>query len=263
VKIGFFQFQPRHGDPAANLDLITNVLSDSQFDLVVLPELASTGYLFDDPRELEALSEPSSGSGSFLSSLIEIARRHRACIVSGFSERAPEGVFNSAAALDGNGVLCVYRKVHLFNTEKELFQPGNNGFPVFYFNQVCIGMMICFDWVFPESARSLALKGAQIICHPANLVLPLCQNAMVVRSLENAVFSITANRVGSETGQGLSLRFTGKSQIISPKGEVLTRAAEDGQSLTFVDIDPQNALDKRFSPGNDLFSDRQPGQYTL
>jgi len=263
VKIGFFQFRPQHGDPAANLRMIQKALEDRQFDLLVLPELASTGYLFDDLAELRALSEPASGSGLFLHGLTEIAREHSACIVSGFSERAPETLYNSAAAVDENGVLCVYRKVHLFNTEKELFTSGDKGFPVFHFHQVCIGMMICFDWAFPEAARALALKGAQIICHPANLVLPWCQTAMLTRSLENAVFSITANRIGAETGQGQSLRFTGKSQILSPTGELLARANEKDQTLWIVDIDPARAQDKRFGAGNDLFADRRPAQYEL
>ncbi len=261
MKVGFFQFCPRHGDAAANLSIINAALKNAEFDLLVLPELASTGYLFDDPRELLASSEDASGTGLFLSGLTALAKEHRACIVSGFSERAPEGLYNSAAAVDNNGVLSVYRKVHLFNSEKDLFLPGNSGFPVFTYQQVCLGMMICFDWIFPEAARTLALKGAQIICHPANLVLPWCQTAMVTRSLENAVFSITANRTGVETGQGLSLRFTGKSQVLSPKGELLAQADEVEHTLRIVDIDPTRALEKRFSAGNDLFADRRPNQY--
>ncbi len=261
MKVGFFQFCPRHGDAAANLSIINAALKNAEFDLLVLPELASTGYLFDDPRELLASSEDASGTGLFLSGLIALAKEHRACIVSGFSERAPEGLYNSAAAVDNNGVLSVYRKVHLFNSEKDLFLPGNSGFPVFTYQQVCLGMMICFDWIFPEAARTLALKGAQIICHPANLVLPWCQTAMATRSLENAVFSITANRIGAETGQGQSLRFTGKSQVLSPKGELLAQADEVEHTLRIVDIDPTRALEKRFSAGNDLFADRRPNQY--
>jgi predicted amidohydrolase len=263
MKIGFFQFSPRRGDVNANLSTISAALEDCEFDLIVLPELASTGYLFDDPAELYELSEPGDGSGVTLSGLIELAARHRACIVSGFSERAPEGLYNSAAAVDGRGVLCVYRKVHLFNTEKALFFPGNCGFPVVNYRNVHLGMMICFDWVFPEAARSLALKGAQLICHPANLVLPWCQSAMRTRSLENAVFSITANRTGAESGQGQSLRFTGRSQILSPKGELLGQAGEDDQAVRIVDVDLQQASNKNFGTGNNLFADRRPAQYEL
>jgi len=76
-------------------------------------------------------------------------------------------------------------------------------------------MMICFDWFFPESARTLALKGAQLILHPSNLVMPYCQDAMITRSIENRVFSITSNRIGREGGYN----FTGKSQIVSFDGK--------------------------------------------
>jgi predicted amidohydrolase len=84
---------------------------------------------------------------------------------------------------------------------------------------------------------------------------------MVTRSLENAVFSITANRVGQEIGQGQSLVFTGRSQILSPKGDVLAQTGENEQALCVVEINPMLALDKRFGGGNDLWADRRPEHY--
>ena len=123
--------------------------------------------------------------------------------------------------------------------------------------------MICFDWIFPEAARNLALQGAQVICHPANLVLPYCQAAMVTRSLENAVFSITANRTGSETTTQQSLHFTGSSQIIGPKGQKLASATEEGTNLKIVEVNPEQASDKFFTPQNNLFTDRRPDTYSL
>ncbi|MCZ2145688.1 MAG: hypothetical protein LC103_06600, partial [Anaerolineales bacterium] len=92
-------------------------------------------------------------------------------------------------------------------------------------------------------------------------VLPWCQSAMVTRSLENAVFSITANRIGQETGQGQSLVFTGRSQILTPKGDILAQAGVNEQALRIVDINPMLALDKRFGAGNDLWADRRPEHY--
>ena len=183
MKIGFLQFAPTRLDPKRNFSLIQSTIAGSTFDLLVLPELANSGYLFEDREELEMVSETADGKGVFLSSLISIAAEQHACIVCGFAERAPEGIYNSAAAITENGVLALYRKVHLFYTEKDFFLPGNLGFPVFEFQSTCIGMMICFDWIFPEAARTLALQGAQVICHPANLVLPYCQAAMVTPRL--------------------------------------------------------------------------------
>jgi predicted amidohydrolase len=121
-----------------------------------------------------------------------------------------------------------------------------------------IGMMICFDWFFPEVTRILSLKGAQIICHPANLVLPHCQNAMVTRCLENRVFAITCNRTGiEERSIANSLRFTGKSQIVNPEGTVLTQAGEIGEAVRVIAIDPNAAKNKRVTQRNDLFNDRR------
>ena len=121
--------------------------------------------------------------------------------------------------------------------------------------------MICFDWRFPESARKLALLGAQIICHPSNLVLPHCPNSMVVRALENNVFTITADRVGVENRTGEKLEFIGKSRIISPDGTVLGELGTEEPGFLAVEIDPALADDKNVTPRNDLFDDRRPEFY--
>jgi predicted amidohydrolase len=122
-------------------------------------------------------------------------------------------------------------------------------------------MMICFDWFFPECARSLALRGADIIAHPANLVLPWCQRAMFARSVENHVFTVTANRIGTETRAGRSLTFTGGSQILSPNGEQLVAAPVTGEHAGVTQVDLTMARDKTTAGRNDLFGDRKPELY--
>jgi predicted amidohydrolase len=123
--------------------------------------------------------------------------------------------------------------------------------------------MICFDWQFPEAARSLALQGAEILCHPSNLVLPWCQEAMKTRSLENRIFSITANRVGTEVNGELSEHFTGQSQILSTKGEILIRLNDNEEGIYTVSIDPAKAADKTVTERNNAFSDRRAELYSL
>ncbi|MGV8050530.1 MAG: nitrilase-related carbon-nitrogen hydrolase [Anaerolineaceae bacterium] len=263
MRAGFLQFQPLRRDVTGNIDTIRQLLADQDFDLLVLPELANSGYFYENSSDLAAFSEPADGSGAFLSSLIGLAKEHQACLVSGFSEFTSKGLFNSAIAVNENGILGLYRKIHLYNTEKTLFLSGDLGLPVFLFRNACLGTMICFDWIFPEAARTLSLKGAQVICHPANLVLPYCQAAMITRSLENGVFSITANRIGEEAGMGQSLCFTGASQVLSNKGRVLIQADKTHSSLGIVEMDPREASNKRFTPHNDLFTDRRPGVYEL
>ncbi len=122
--------------------------------------------------------------------------------------------------------------------------------------------MICFDWLFPESMRTLALKGAEVIAHPSNLVLPYCPDAMPVRCLENRVYSVTANRTGAEMRKNESqLAFIGKSEIVTPGGEILARAGESEEVVMVADIDPAGSRDKKINPFNDIFKDRRPDLY--
>jgi len=124
-------------------------------------------------------------------------------------------------------------------------------------------MMICFDWVFPEMARSLALLGAQVLCLSANLVLPFCQQAMITRSIENGVFTVLCNRVGAERRAGKELCFTGLSEIIGPRGELLARASGEEEEVIAAEIDPAMADDKWITPRNHLFEDRRLDLYHL
>jgi predicted amidohydrolase len=258
---GFVQFCPLRGNVAANIAALGSLLAGMQADLVVLPELANSGYLYARPADLAPYAEPGDGSGPFLSALQDLAARIGGVIVVGFAERAHHGIYNSAAALSRDGILCVYRKTHLYADEKLLFQPGDTGFQVFDYRGARIGMMVCFDWFFPESARTLALRGAQIIAHPANLVMPYCQTAMVTRCLENRVFAITANRFGTEDLGDGHLTFTGASQMLGTRGQPLLEAPAQGNCVAVGEIDPALADDKRVGKRNDLFGDRRPELY--
>lgn len=260
-KIGFAQFSPARHDVAANVAAVEQLLANVRADLLVLPELANSGYLYATPDELAPCAEPGDGSGPFLAALRRLADETGGVIVAGFAEQAAEGLYNSAAAVDASGVIQIYRKTHLFADEKLLFRPGDTGFRIFEHGNARIGMMVCFDWFFPESARTLALRGAQIIAHPSNLVLPYCQAAMVTRCLENRVFAVTTNRYGTEALDRSSLTFTGASQIMTPRGERLAQAPIAGDHVAVVEIEPAAADDKRVTARNDLFADRRPAMY--
>jgi predicted amidohydrolase len=119
-------------------------------------------------------------------------------------------------------------------------------------------MLVCFDWMFPEVWRILAIKGADVICHPSNLVLPgLCQRAIPIHSLTNRIYTITANRIGTED----DFTFTGLSTISNPNGEVLYQASEDKEEVKIVDINISLARDKKITPMNDIIKDRRPSEY--
>ncbi len=262
-SIAVVQFNPVRNNIKKNIRKLRRLLTGINADLVVLPELANAGYLYARPEDLSPYAEPQGGSGAFLTALRELATQTGGLIVSGYAEAAEGKLFNAAAAVTQDGVIANYRKTHLFDHEKALFSPGDTGFQIVEWQDVKIGMMICFDWIFPEAARTLALKGAQIIAHPANLVLPYCQNAMVTRSIENQVFTVTANRVGIETLENHHLTFTGQSQVTTPGGKILYRGPIGKECVHLVEIDPEHALNKRLNANNDLFEDRRPSLYEM
>ena len=184
-------------------------------------------------------------------------------LVAGLAERVGDTIFNSSVMVQPDGRVDTYRKVHLFWDEKTIFAAGDLGFPVQTAGGIEMGMMVCFDWIFPEAARSLALSGARILCHPSNLVLPYCPEAMLTRSLENRVFSITSNRVGFEERiPGKRLDFIGSSQIVSPLGKRLASLGRDETGACMAEIDTVET-DKALTPRNDLWEDRRPDVYRL
>ncbi len=263
MKVGFFQFEPAFGEIKRNLDTVSTRLSGVECDLMVLPEFFATGYQFVSKAEVEALAEPVP-DGPTTSRLIELARARTMHIVAGLAERSGDRCYNAAVLVGPQGYLGVYRKAHLFFEEKLYFSAGDTGFRVWDIGQARVGVLICFDWFYPESARTLALRGADILCHPANLVLPYCPDAMVTRCLENHVFSVTANRIGSEQRGGKErLTYIGQSEIVSPQGKILHRAGAYDEELMILDIDPAVARRKSLNPYNDVLGDRPRHLYEL
>jgi len=261
LKIAAVQFGPEFGRVEQNLRRAEGLVRDNPgADIYVLPELFNTGYLFEDRSEARALAEPAR-DGVTGQMLVQLASEMHATFVAGFAERDGDCVYNSALVVSPDGKLGVYRKTHLFLDEKDWFDPGDTGFRVFEIPGVRVGVLICFDWIFPEAARVLALSGADVLCHPANLVLPYAQSAMRIRSIENRVFTVTANRVGEDERAGKALRFTGASQITDLDGSVLVSASVDREEVIVAELDPSAARDKRFTARNDLFSDRRPEFY--
>lgn len=260
MKIGYYQFRPLFGKVEKNLQKILTGLQDVDADLIVLPELALTGYYFKDRNELMSLAENPANSAS-INALTKICKERDFHIVTGFAERTADKVYNSAILIGPKGIEHIYRKLHLFNEEKNIFDQGNIPLSIQTVRGVKIGLMVCFDWAFPEVARSLTLQGAEIICHPSNLVLTFCQEAMLTRCLENRVFAVTTNRYGVDKRPQGKIKFTGKSQIVAPGGKLLNRAASQRDALFVIEIDPKESHDKSITPLNDLLSDRRPDCY--
>ena len=197
MRVGFIQNNPVFGEVEYNLSKVESLLTQYTADLMILPELFSTGYHFLNQKEALKLSEPIP-EGPTTQTLTRICDKNQISIIAGIAERNENRSYNSAVVIGPNRYLGKYRKIHLFGTEKNCFDQGNLPLKIFNIGAARVGVMICFDWRFPETARTLALSGADLIAHPSNLILPHCPQAIITRCLENRIFIVTANRVGAE-----------------------------------------------------------------
>lgn len=258
MKTGYLQFEPKIGDLEQTIQNIEKFRHDMRgADLIVLPELANSGYNFESREQALMLSETTADS-KFLRYIVDICKEMKTHIVCGFCEREGGVIYNSALLCNSTGVVGKYRKIHLFNTEKDFFESGNLPLTVYRVGEATIGMLVCFDWMFPELWRLYALRGVDIICHSSNLVLPgFAQQAVPVYALINNLFVITANRIGTENG----LTFTGLSTFAAPKGKLLAQAPQAESQLMLVDIDVSLARNKMITPRNHIFDDRRPEFY--
>jgi len=250
VRVGFVQMNSRLLRVEENVDKALRFLERNKADLMVLPELFNTGYNFSSRREIEKVAERIP-TGYTCQKLLDLSRDRKMTIVAGIAERRGTSLYNSAIVAR-NGRASTYRKVHLFHKEKKFFKPGNE-FKVFG----DLGIMICFDWFFPESARTLMLKGAKIIAHPSNLVLPFCPHAMKTRCIENRIFAVTADRIGRES----ELSYIGRSEIVDTKGRILYCASSNREEARVREIDLREAANKKMSPMNNIIQDRRPEVY--
>jgi 5-aminopentanamidase len=219
-KLVCAQMDCKLGDLQSNLQTIRKIASaiakEKSPDIVVFPELATTGYCLG--RKWKSMSEEIPGSVTL--ELSRIASEHGFYIVCGVDEKYGDSIFDSAVLIDPNGRLIgTYRKVHLWDSEKKYFSRGKN-FPVFDTRFCKLGIGICYDLEFPESARTMALKGADVLLFPSAEINPMSRQIdsyLLSRSAENCVFVGFSNRVGRE---GSTVSFFGHSQIVSPDATI-------------------------------------------
>ena len=263
MNIGIYQFFPQWGKVEENTQKIINKLSEySDVDLWVLPELCTTGYQFISKEELASLAEEFP-AGKTAQAIMQLTKEKQNVVILGVAEKEGDNIYNSSAIFEKGKFIGIYRKIHLFYKEKNVFTPGNKAPEVYDVMGAKVGPMICFDWIFPEIARSLALQGAELLAHSANLVLPYCQAAMITRSIENRVFTATANRLGAENRDGEELTFTGRSQFTDYKGNRICQLGIDEENVLITQLDLSLARDKKITELNDLFLDRKMNLYRL
>jgi len=272
ARIAVAQYAPRVGEVEHNRAAAVRwaeAAAEQGADMVVLPELASSGYTFASEAEAEASAEDVA-SGATIAALIEVARASGMHIVCGVDERDGECRHNSAVLLGPSGHLATYRKLHLFYDEKSWFVPGGE-LPVVELPFGRVGMIICYDLWFPEAARALAVAGADIVAVPTNWVASFkrtvydergfCQGNYVAMATaaQNGVVMACADRIGEERG----LRFLGASIIVGADGwPVAGPAPADADALLVADVELDSvARARRRTPRNDLLGDRRPDAY--
>jgi predicted amidohydrolase len=270
VRVACCQLRPQFGQPGPNGALIRDAVRAAAAGgarLIVLPELCTTGYVFASAAEARALAQPAEGGA--LDDWIAEAGRAGAVIVGGFAEIDARGaLYNAAAVVDGSGVIAVYRKTHLWDTERGLFEAGGDPPPVVETPVGRIGVCVCYDLFFPELTRGLALDGADIIVAPTNSPRGAGDDpaprehagVSVARAAAhvNRVFVAVCDRHGEERGQD----WIGRSVIVDPTGAVLADPPGDRAAILLADCDLATARDKRW-PGtaNDALADRRPDVY--
>lgn len=270
VTIACIQFAPTIGAVEANLDAIETRLREAQAKgatLIVLPELADSGYVFDSREELAALAQPIP-EGDSAQRLIGLARELGLHIVAGLAEADRRLFFNSALLCGPDGYIGRYRKLHLWDRENLFFAKGDLGLPVFDTPLGRIGVAICYDGWFPETFRQLAFKGAEVICIPTNWV-PMPDQDPEAEAManilhkaaahSNGLFIACADRVGVERGQP----FIGQSLILDATGWPLAGpASRQEEAILYATITPGALADKRrLNEFNDIFGDRRSDVY--
>ena len=235
-------------------------------DLVVIPELSDTGYVFASAAEARELASPVAGHPA-LRRWQELAGRHRTVIAGGFCELGNDGrLYNSAAVVDASGTLAVYRKAHLWDAEKLVFTPGGAPPRLVRLPFGTVAVMICYDLEFPEWVRLPALAGADLIAAPVNwpaAAVPVGERPAEVVKVQasaatNGVFIAVADRCRVERG----VSWVGGSVIAAPSGYPLAGPLlADQPAVLTASCDLAAAADKRITEHNDLLADRRPGLY--
>ena len=262
MRISVIQYEPLFGKKTENVERLIDYTEKTEADLLVFPELCTTGYFFQSREESIEFAEEF--NGETVNAISEISRKSNKIVVFGFVEKSEDKIFNSAAIIfPENEKSKVYRKTHLFYKERFSFDPGDTGF--FVINDrdrdLNLGTMICYDWRFPEASRSLGLLGADLIVCPSNLVTNVWHKVMPARALENKVYLAVANRFGTEERNGEEVKFNGDSGIWSYNGSLITKAGPEDETVLFADIQPEKTRNKAFNEYNDIFSDRRPDLY--
>lgn len=229
--ISAFEFDIQK-DKYKNLEIINNHLKNistkEKSDLIILPELSSNGYLFENRDELSKTAE-NIKDGIFINGISEISKEYNTSIIAGFAEKFEDKIYNSAVIIDKGNIKGIYRKIHLSDFEKKFFDSGdiNNADLIFNINGINISVQICFDLWFNEISRKQILNGSNLICVLANFGSNTTFEIARIRAIENLTPIALCNRIGIEKNSIMEASFIGKSFICDETGKLLTNINEN------------------------------------
>jgi predicted amidohydrolase len=267
TKVAAAQIGADLGETATNAARVVSSIHQAALQgvqFIVFPETILNGYLFDDPQSAE--QSALTFDAPEINDIVTACRETGMHAVIGLIEAAVGGPYNTAFLIGPGGLLGSYRKRHLplLGVDRFVAEGSDSGPAVFDTPLGRVGLAICYDIRFPESARCLALGGADIIAQPSvwpDSVDIIADHMVRVRAAENHVFFVAATRGDSEAG----MQYRGNSQIIDPRGNVLAWA-EKGDEILTADVDLSLSREKRIvvTPGQyevSLFADRRPASY--
>ena len=267
LKIAGVQFGPHIQENQYNLARIQRSAVEAAGNgagLVVFPECALSGYVYSSRQEALPFMETVPGDST--EKMAGVCRHLGIHVIYGLLEKDGRKCYNAAVLVGPAGLIGRYRKSHLpFLGIDRYLDKGNEPFRVFQTSIGNIGILICYDASFPESARSLALQGADIIVLPTNWPPNRDKVADFVintRAFENRVHLVAVDRVGVERGA----QFLGRSKIVSATGDTLVEASRTNEEIIYGEVSLAAARNKRiiYVPGEfetDLFADRRPELY--
>jgi predicted amidohydrolase len=265
MRVAVAQMEPRLAEKERNLDAALERLEEAAAagaQLLVLPECAIPGYMFDSAEE--ALPYAEEIPGPTTEAFERECARLGVHAITGLLERDGDTLYNAAILVGPDGLIGSYRKTHLPFLGVDRFVTPGDGFKVFDTALGRIGLIICYDLRFPEVTRTLALQGADMVALPTNFPMAAklqCDVIAPARAAENRIYLLVANRVGKERWG----EFCGWSQIVDPYGMRLAEAGETEEALLVADVEIEKARDKDYVvPGEYelyLFGHRRPELY--
>lgn len=251
MKVTIVQLDIKYKDIDHNLKNFKNMIEkiDEVGDLIVLPEMFTTGYIFNTKNELYNISE-NIQSSSVISELKKVAAHHNATIVAGIPEKVNSKLYNSAVIVNANGIIDIHRKIALTNIDKDFFERGDKA-TTLQLKGINIGVCICFDTWFPEITRQYLKNSTDIIIHIANFGGEQSFDIIKSRAIENNCYIVTCNRIGTEYARNIDATYCGKSQVTSPTGEIILKLDKNEKAVT-TDIPIVKSTIKKNVLGVDL-----------